>query len=1122
MFLKLFMLVCLGRSSLVCASISAAIFHDLGNGKLNSAVSDWTEDKIKAAEKQETEKEPLQCIIQQHHNNLYCKYCDKTYHSFVEFHHHLLYHVQLPNIIVQRLNPSYVRRIVSHKTSRSGHKGRRRNFARKHTRSYIVPRVKNKVPGPLKLTLKLASDATTDKPSFEVVPQKILSGPGGLYFANGVLDEVKTEVFTGSEDVEWNSKSVDGKGEGAGWTSESVLESSEENSGISKGGSVEQDKSEEEVGGWKDKEVTRDKLEEGAQNREEATEDPCLNTIADSNLDDNQQQEVVSTCPSPSPSEQLRPEFLAPEEESCDSLPSSPAMVEVSGTTIAEAGSPAFPTSSPAPPATSGDSNSHHLAPEEDRQSPSVDNPEEELQSESGGRDEHNNEQSNEISLPSETGNFTWNDIANVPAAAADDPVSNTGTLEERDPLMIPDQTSADPGHENDNSGPLSGRNSSDSLLRGFLCDPSTGDKAIAVTTSGSAVVGNVLDGLGSEYISLERLGETSTLACCDVCGEQTSNLDEHRARSGHYKCGHQECGNLVFSNLGELASHQHVSHGSSGQSSSQPPSTQPYSMPHHQPPPVQQLAQQVQRLPIPPPQQLSPHQMNHHSSQPVVQQMSPQLHQLMPPQQPYPQPPVRRPPPLYRVPGSGNVPGTPPGMQHQYPNHSQQPQQQQHMMPPQMYSQQPYPQSQNNYPAPAGSLPTPRPYSNMGQQLNRPRAPSQHSMQRPNIVQQQQQQQPRMGLQQKRPAVVTNSPGSSPNKQRRMDVLLPDRHDDADCHVIAMQKRTDSGPVIGNVQGATNNSGRPESMIHLTDSITLSVRQPQGGAGVGQPVVSGGKSKSDAKAVANILATRGITVTPAGGTGGRSVTQQSPQQQQRQARPSPATQSASPAASQPITTLNLNSAISIIAQPTASSSRQQQGNFAVPHGRGNVSRSQKLVERPPRPPTVDLTGDGPPPPPLLHSVSRGRGRGRGVMGRYACQVCDKVFSTQESLNQHMTLHRSPGKLPYRCSLCSAQYPTQQGLLQHRQAYHKEPAVQPGAELAVPIVDLKAPGALNRLAGLGIHHYVPLSQLVSQSGGYFGLPIVSVDGARNPAVCNLGSLGASSVLSLGPLKHLGR
>jgi hypothetical protein len=173
----------------------------------------------------------------------------------------------------------------------------------------------------------------------------------------------------------------------------------------------------------------------------------------------------------------------------------------------------------------------------------------------------------------------------------------------------------------------------------------------------------------------------------------------------------------------------------------------------------------------------------------------------------------------------------------------------------------------------------------------------------------------------------MTNSSGSSPNKQRRMDILIPDRHDDADCHVIALQKRTDSGPVIGNVQGAANNSGRPESMIHLTDSITLSVRQPQGGAGVNQPVATGGKNKSDAKAVANILATRGITVTPAGATGGRSVTQQSPQQQQRQSRPPAATQPAASPVSQPVTTLNLNSAISIIAQPTASSSssRQQQ-----------------------------------------------------------------------------------------------------------------------------------------------------------------------------------------------------
>lgn len=63
--------------------------------------------------------------------------------------------------------------------------------------------------------------------------------------------------------------------------------------------------------------------------------------------------------------------------------------------------------------------------------------------------------------------------------------------------------------------------------------------------------------------------------------------------------------------------------------------------------------------------------------------------------------------------------------------------------------------------------------------------------------------------------------------KQRRMDVLLPDRNEDADCHVIAQQKRNDGLPVIQNVQGATTQQTRNDSTIHLTDSITLSVRQP-------------------------------------------------------------------------------------------------------------------------------------------------------------------------------------------------------------------------------------------------------------------------------------------------------
>lgn len=106
----------------------------------------------------------------------------------------------------------------------------------------------------------------------------------------------------------------------------------------------------------------------------------------------------------------------------------------------------------------------------------------------------------------------------------------------------------------------------------------------------------------------------------------------------------------------------------------------------------------------------------------------------------------------------------------------------------------------------------------------------------------------------------------------------------------------------------------------------------------------------------------------------------------------------------------------------------------------------------------------------------------------------------------------------FRCTLCNAQYPTQQGLQQHRLTYHKETST----EMAIPIVDLKQQGVLQKLNSLGIRHVIPLSQLTNQADGTFGLPIVAMDNARNSAVCNLGRLGASNVFSIGPAKAIGR
>ncbi|KAL3287765.1 hypothetical protein HHI36_002227 [Cryptolaemus montrouzieri] len=132
--------------------------------------------------------------------------------------------------------------------------------------------------------------------------------------------------------------------------------------------------------------------------------------------------------------------------------------------------------------------------------------------------------------------------------------------------------------------------------------------------------------------------------------------------------------------------------------------------------------------------------------------------------------------------------------------------------------------------------------------------------------------------------------------KKKRFDVLTPDKDDD-DCQVICMQpKNTDGLPQIESVQGGTPEPAE-SSIMHLSDSITLSVRNP--------PPKPASPKKSDAKAVANILATRGITVTPTA----------KPKEKQDSPLKTPSVPSS----------LNLNGAVSII--PSA---KQQQGKKVI------------------------------------------------------------------------------------------------------------------------------------------------------------------------------------------------
>lgn len=234
---------------------------------------------------------------------------------------------------------------------------------------------------------------------------------------------------------------------------------------------------------------------------------------------------------------------------------------------------------------------------------------------------------------------------------------------------------------------------------------------------------------LETEYVSLEKLAET--VNTCRVCNEKfkdIAHLDAHRAKAGHYQCNIPDCSALVFTtplelsvhkaqihgapvspNLSNMSPHQlsqnspHSHHSNSphlnrasphmnthsphSPSLSLPTRGSPITSPHtnsptYQPPPaypginidqlpapVQQLAQQVQRMPLPQ-TQIPP------SMPPGANTMIPGPSYYPPPGRPMYRaqaPPMHYPPHLaHMYQGYGQNPyqqmGMPPGLQQQIP----------------------------------------------------------------------------------------------------------------------------------------------------------------------------------------------------------------------------------------------------------------------------------------------------------------------------------------------------------------------------------------------------------------------------------------------------------------------
>ncbi|CAH2057136.1 unnamed protein product, partial [Iphiclides podalirius] len=79
---------------------------------------------------------------------------------------------------------------------------------------------------------------------------------------------------------------------------------------------------------------------------------------------------------------------------------------------------------------------------------------------------------------------------------------------------------------------------------------------------------------------------------------------------------------------------------------------------------------------------------------------------------------------------------------------------------------------------------------------------------------------------------------GSGPVQKRRTDILLPGKHDNEDCQVMAMQKQRDGLPLIQSVQGA-------KDKLNIGSQISITKKTVN----------------KEASAMANVLASRGISV---------------------------------------------------------------------------------------------------------------------------------------------------------------------------------------------------------------------------------------------------------------------
>lgn len=212
---------------------------------------------------------------------------------------------------------------------------------------------------------------------------------------------------------------------------------------------------------------------------------------------------------------------------------------------------------------------------------------------------------------------------------------------------------------------------------------------------------------------------------------------------------------------------------------------------------------------------------------------------------------------------------------------------------------------------------------------------------------------------------------------------------------------------------------------------------------------------------------------------------------------------------------LNLGSQISIT-KKTVNKEANAMANVLASRG---ISIKQKQKSRSPTPerpiPHIPNLGAGVSIKHTSKSSSFSIPEAKVGSNMVSCKICNKMFMNHTSLSTHMAAaHPQRG---FKCDECPAAYPKSLQLQHHKRVFHN--MTGPNRELGLPVVDLSQEENLQRLSSLGIYSFIPLANR-EQASGCFGIPVISVHNVNNGLTSSLQALGADGLLSLGPLKPL--